>query len=906
MLLIFFATCSFYFFYRAFDSALNLKYLLPSVMFFTLAFFTKPMVLFWLPVFFIYAYSFQLQQTVRSFLRESNNVTKTFLRLATIPVVIITIIVVAYLISPAFRWALLLWPSLMFYPVLNFNSFDWERFLFTHEVLRPTVSGIGGSITYKASMDAWGTFLYPHYYSYPILVLMFAGLLHMLYPGKKSPINRRGSFLFIGTIVFTTWVASTLIGVSNARNTMLQLPLLATLAAIGFTSKIGKRSILLLFLLPAFLPISMPLDNHIQFLTTIDFKNFLAIDLLARSLAITVIFWKILEGTLHYFSGATLKVGQKHYRLPKLTISKQVTTILLFTLLVISHITGFYFVANKQDENGDFSFLLGLPQAGTWINKHVPQGSTIISNMMELKYYSEFRNVIPPPDTFVEFVQMINDSEVDYVVISSMVRQHRWQYLTNFTQRPPPNMMERYRYEDKFVIYKRTDEIYNNTTSQLSISFLSTGETHPPHRISLDESIKYSFLEWNRNVKPDERQIYVKDNILEVKIQAKEGVYQAVCFKIEGINISLHEPLYFFASMDSKELEVYHASIFFSNTTFTDSAEFVVRPEQVGAERVLLSRVDPSMSSLQGNLRIQRLQFWVRKILDSTEGQLTLRITNVSFLPEATVKVHSMADHIYISNVQVEAASVEAPYQTQNTTDKQGIAVLRGPVGMYLLRVGNSSIPEPIEILGDTTLNITLPTHDVHLSIVDSNGESVPQSTINIQSDNQNLSIIVNPNQEDIIARLVIGRVYNYTIDYAGVNIGEGTLTAVTERIRLKTNVYALHLRLQQAFNSPLTNMKVRWGNSESMTDKDGIVYLQVPKGERKITLEKYGKQFELNVNVNGNTYIMISLPVVDLGFGLYDLDYFLIIFISLVSVLIITLLWKAGLRLHTTISLLN
>jgi len=905
--LIFFAASSFYFFYKAFDSAFNRRYFLSSLMFFTLAFFTKPIVALWIPPFLIYLYMFKLRN-IRLPEGRSNNTKRNVMRLSILPVCIVLLIIMLYFYSDGARWILLLWPSIMLHPILNFNSFDWYDFLFTHNVLTPKVTSIGGIFTYEASMDAWGTFLQPHFYSYPVLILIFAGLLYMFHPEKNASIHKRGRFMFLGTIAFVMWITSTLIGTGAARHSLFQLPLLATLAAIGFTSRIGKKSLILLFLLPVLRVIHLGIDYHVLDFSGIDLGSFWPVELLSISVAIVIICWKILDEIGHTLSRVKFIIGNKCYNLSMFRVCWQVKAIVFFFVLITSCLTCNYFIANRNIDDRNFLFDLGFVQAGSWINRNIPEWRTFVTNIVELKYYGRFVNITYPPDTLMDFKKMINNREVEYVVLYPNLRYNRWPYLKEFDEEPPPKMVEQYRYrhgwKDRFIIYKLIDEKANIEAEQPSPTVsLSTDKPLQPHRINLTEA-EYWFIDWNKNAGPNEKEIYVKDNFLMVKIQAKEEPIQAACFRIEGIKTPIKEPLYLYVSMNGEGLEVYHVGFVFSNTTSTDFVEYGVKPNWVGSKQILLSRVDPSMSSLQEDIRLEGLQFWIRKVKGISQDTLGLKITEVKLLPEAKIRLYSMAGEYHIGNIQVEAKSVEAPYKTQNTTDKYGTTMLLGPVGKYMLHVGGFSIPEPIEVLDDSTLNVTFPIYNVRFSVVDNNGENLPESTIYLTSDNYTLSCEITEGNTTV--PLIMGRVYNYSVDFKGVKVGEGKIIADVNTVVLKTNVYPLWLKVNSVLNAPLKDMNVSWRGVRYMTDKDGVTYLQMPEGHRKITLEKYGRKFELNVYVKHppyDEYKLISLPVVEFSFGLYNLNYCLIAVLSLIIVLLIVFVLKINLRLQIIFS---
>lgn len=431
-----FATLSLYFFIKAYDTiSINKKYFFMALVFATFGLFTKGTGLFLLPLISIYAMN---RQVLRSFRQ---------LTLRLVPILFFF----ASFAGDATRFIFTHIPSSSYQVfieplhVFSWSSVQWSTYFFAS----PT--------------GAFGTFIFPYFYTFGVALLILLGLATIL-AKERNKID----LLFFTTLVMILWVftTSSVIG-GTVRNIFVVYPILMYFAAIGI--QLRKLKILVI-----------PFCSLLLFIPTHGYVPYVQNTVLPTSFTNFILITGLMTGGLILFDffleKQKFKISIPCARVKKklclsFSLSGLLTVILLLLTVVVSIYSGLYYMSNaplEVNENSSISSL-GFTQAVSWFNTNVPQNARIASNnpyvfpfylSMISKNYSivnlplALNTNVSDQNTNDAFINFINSDSIDYLVLFYQLGYSQfYPYLHTYLTQAPSGMYE-VNQTTNYVIYK--------------------------------------------------------------------------------------------------------------------------------------------------------------------------------------------------------------------------------------------------------------------------------------------------------------------------------------------------------------------------------------------------------------------------------------------------------------------
>ena len=402
------AAC-FYFFYKSLKKRglIEWKYFVPAVIFALLSYTQQPKLIFTWGIPFL----FYFLTTIK---RRSTNNRRIFILILLFIVFLFSFLMIIFFFNPwLFQYDFSLLLKNLF-SIFYFSFQDWIEFL-----------SPGGTI--------WFCFSYPYYYSYAIIIMAILGSFCFAFKHTK-----RENILFFLSIGMTFYLHSTSYSEWGARFSFLIFPMLMVLAAIGFTTNIGRYSAFLIPILFFLFPLLFINEPGIsQFPQIMDLPV-----IISKLVAISVIGYKVLEG----FGPNLQRLSLKSFQiLNNLKFRKLISAIMIFLVVSSSLRIGNSIVTNDKYWRNDYRTPedFGLPQVGNWLITNVPTNSVVITNARAhiLNYYTDFRfdihsddlrlnrqdvGTIITPSSEIEFLELIETRSFDYLVVftESVIGEH--------------------------------------------------------------------------------------------------------------------------------------------------------------------------------------------------------------------------------------------------------------------------------------------------------------------------------------------------------------------------------------------------------------------------------------------------------------------------------------------------
>lgn len=354
---------------------------------------------------------------------------------------------------------------------------DWSYFLF------------------RDPIGAYGTWLYPMIFTFPVMLLMIDGMVNQS--------TRKKYLQFLLAIVIYLWIMSAAKG--EVRRIFPIFPFLFIYATMA-SRKSSRWSLLMI---PAFI-----------FLLFVPFKGYVPYfqDPSGSSIGDGVFFFSayaagvvLILKLVPLLNGVWLKVNRSEKGIHTNTLQQNTIGILLIMLLCAS--AGFYTSYSitthsiNQAVNETLSvYELGIPQTAGWIETNVPRGSTIMTNMLfELPAYlgTDYKYLEPvgnyrysSENLTMTFLQQVD--EADYVVVFKEGRFDSWfPYFNMFFNSPPPGLTKVHEENDSSE--KIVSTIYKCQTQRIEVlSLLNSSWSIVSPEGSLDNlSFQESLLVYN-------------------------------------------------------------------------------------------------------------------------------------------------------------------------------------------------------------------------------------------------------------------------------------------------------------------------------------------------------------------------------------------------------------------------
>jgi len=326
---------------------------------------------------------------------------------------------------------------------LSFSLEEWRHYLFSN----PT--------------GAYGTWLYPWFYTHAIFLLAFDGFLIQSTEKKR--------FLPALVVLVYLWVGGTII--TEVRRMFPIFPLLMSYAA---TSCFENRQTSILLPLVYLFTLLVPLSGYVPYFQG-SYENYITVDVAAFSIMVGFIIllfklFKVLNFRIYTSSG-----NFKRWRITLYSkyAKNNVETIFLITLLCTSTALYYGFYINKNGPSwvneSNSVWDLGLPQALDWTSKNVPHGAKIMTNyVFEIPAILGIRyRYIEPPGTYrypsenLTRIFLSNISNVDYILVFADAWEDWYPYFKSFMNVPPPGFEEAFNTTNSLgnkvlVIFRRT------------------------------------------------------------------------------------------------------------------------------------------------------------------------------------------------------------------------------------------------------------------------------------------------------------------------------------------------------------------------------------------------------------------------------------------------------------------
>ena len=317
---------------------------------------------------------------------------------------------------------------------------------------------------FSSSTGAYGTFLFPYFYTFGIALFILLGFAVLL--SKES---FKFDFLFFATTLVVIWIFSTspIIG-GFVRHVFVVFPLLMYFAAIGLQSRkfgllMGPFFILMLWI---------PIQGYVPYVQDYSLpESFWALSITS---AIAIVAIVVSDFFLkRKFPNFTIKLPS--FKLPSLKVAGVFTIVLLLLTVVISTYSGIFLMRNGPLEVNEEITIdsIGVKEAAFWVNSNISQGSRIVTNNpYEFPYYlstisSKNYTLLYPPGPYsslevnpqATFLYLIAHNWTDYLLIFTKTfggNLEYWQfypYIQNYATTAPLGMHEIY-HSDTFVVYK--------------------------------------------------------------------------------------------------------------------------------------------------------------------------------------------------------------------------------------------------------------------------------------------------------------------------------------------------------------------------------------------------------------------------------------------------------------------
>lgn len=316
----------------------------------------------------------------------------------------------------------------------------------------------------------YSNFLYPLYFTYPIIFLFIQGfVISLLHFAKFQEKLIKG-------IISLTFDRISI----NLLITMLSIILQSVVLAIFQNVSSGIRHFYVIFpmilIVSAYGLTNIPYNtkSRLIFLTMI--TSYLAFITLVRSIQpnayLPLIGWSSEFLSYEKFSlclafiitylGLVPQIKTTTHSTP---MPKKLSALILCLLIVSSSFQIYIFLERSPWFSP--SFVSSLLEASRWMFSHVNNTNTYTIIMTNAKFrfgaYVENKMLVfPPPPNETEFIKIISQRLVDYIIIFTSYPLHRfWEYpyLKKYTESPPPWTEEAYRSnrkngETSFVIYR--------------------------------------------------------------------------------------------------------------------------------------------------------------------------------------------------------------------------------------------------------------------------------------------------------------------------------------------------------------------------------------------------------------------------------------------------------------------
>lgn len=278
-------------------------------------------------------------------------------------------------------------------------------------------------------VHTYGVYGYLGYYPQALFVLFVLGIGYFLLT------HPRGDFMIL-VLPLLAYLALFWFGTfgGGVRHFMPCYPLLMILAAEG-ALLLTKRY----WLVPTMI-VSVPLFlllvssvNQVSYLPLLGILPFYSA-IVAFAGGLLVLFKKLLEG-------AHLTDTNK-----KMILSLTITVLIASSFSIYQSYVFINFGAYSD------SFYPDVYVAGNWLKANTTSDVTILTNgYVPLPYFADYRLARVPPETEQEFLDMIEDGEIDYIIIFTqpiLSEFVKFPYLEKYLDVPLPYTVELFRYHN--------------------------------------------------------------------------------------------------------------------------------------------------------------------------------------------------------------------------------------------------------------------------------------------------------------------------------------------------------------------------------------------------------------------------------------------------------------------------